>query len=329
MTGLLALLAPLASANPPTTTSGDFWMPVRGSANAAAVDWLFYFIYYISLFFFALIVGLMVYFIFRYRQKSPDQLGEGPTHNTPLEITWTVIPLVLVIAIFWIGFTGYMKGAIAPDSAYEVQVVGQKWKWMFTYPNGYIDENLHVPVDTPVRLVITSDDVIHSLYIPAFRLKKDAVPGRYTKMWFRATQPGDFQIFCAEYCGTSHSDMLARTIVHPPGEFEKWLENASNFLDKMSPAEAGEKLFKQRGCTQCHSVDGTRIIGPTLKGAFGHEVVLTTGAKVLFDEDYARNSILNPQAQGVAGFDPVMPTYQGRLKDREISAVIEYIKTLK
>jgi cytochrome c oxidase subunit 2 len=200
---------------------------------------------------------------------------------------------------------------------------------MFGYPNGYVDENLHVPVDTPVRLVITSDDVIHSLFIPAFRLKKDAVPGRYTKMWFRATQPGEYQVFCAEYCGTSHSDMLAKTVVHPPGEFEKWLENASNFLDKMSPAEAGEKLFKQRGCTQCHSIDGTRIIGPTLQGAFGHEVALTTGQKVLFDEDYARNSILNPQAQIVAGFDPVMPTYQGRLKDREISAIIEYIKTLQ
>ena len=218
-----------------------------------------------------------------------------------------------------------------PGNALHVNVIGRRWYWSFEYPDtGLINDNeLHVPVDKAVKLVLTSEDVIHSLYVPAFRLKRDAVPGRYNKAWFRATEVGEFDLFCAEYCGTSHSDMLATVIVHEPGEFETWLEAASNFLDRVSPAEGGKRLTSARGCVTCHSVDGSAGIGPTFQGLFGHEQLLSDGSSVVVDEDYIRESILEPQAKIAAGYDAVMPTYQGRLKDREITAIIEYIKTLE
>ena len=205
-------------------------------------------------------------------------------------------------------------------------VEGQKWNWSFTYPNGYVDANLHVPVDRPVQLVMSSADVIHSLYVPVFRIKQDVVPGRYSKVWFEATEPGEYDLFCAEYCGTSHSDMLALVVVHPPGEFEAWLEQASNFLETMSPVDAGRKLFQVRGCMQCHSMDGSAKTGPTLLGVFGRSENMANGTTLTVDENYIRESILEPNARVVAGFEPVMPTYQGRLKDAEIMAIIEYLK---
>lgn len=305
-----------------------FWMPVQGSSQAGDVDSVFYLILWIALFFFALIVGLMILFILRYRRRPGREAEPSPTHNHALEAAWTLIPSALVIIIFVFGFRKFLDMSTPPANAYEVLVTGQKWKWQFTYPNGYVDEDLHVPVDTPIQLVITSEDVIHSLFVPDFRVKKDAVPGRYTKTWFRATMPGEHDIFCAEYCGTSHSDMLAKVVVHRPGEFETWLSGVSDFLDKMPPAEAGQKLFRLRGCTQCHSVDGAAGIGPTLKGVFGHQQILREGPPATVDENYLRESILDPQAKIAAGYEPVMPTYKGRLSDREITVIIEYIKSL-
>ena len=309
--------------------NGGFWMPVQGSTGAVVVDRIFSLILWVSVFFFVLIVLLMVLFVVRYRRRAGREEAEpSPRHNTALEITWTVIPILIVIVIFVWGFRAFLNLNVPPANAYEVLVTGQKWKWLFTYPNGHVDENLHVPVDTPVRLVMTSEDVIHSFYVPAFRMKKDVVPGRYSKAWFRATRVGEFQVYCAEYCGTSHSDMLSMVVVHEPGGFEQWLERAADFLATMPPAEAGAKLVTQRGCAQCHSVDGRGGIGPTLKGVFGHEQQLTTGVRVTADEDYIRESIIEPQAKVVAGYQPVMPTYKGRLKDAEITAIIEYLKVL-
>jgi cytochrome c oxidase subunit II len=307
---------------------GSFWMPVEASTVAPAVDWLFYFIFGISLFFFVLIAILMFYFLIRYRRR-----GEGPaagaSHNTALEITWTAIPVVLVGVIFYFGFRTYLNISTAPENAYEVLVTGQKWKWLFTYPNGHVDENLHVAIDQPVRLVLSSEDVIHSLFIPAFRLKRDAVPGRYNKTWFQATRVGEFPLLCSEFCGTGHSDMVAKVVVHPAGDFEKWLSEASNILAKLPPAQAGEQLYKTRGCPQCHSVDGKTGIGPSLYAVFGAAQALRGGARAVADENYIRESIVDPPAKVVAGFDPVMPSYKGRLKDAEITAVIEYLKTLR
>lgn len=310
-------------------SGGSFWMPPQASTAAAGVDRLFYFIFWISAFFFALIVGLMIFFVFRYRRKRASEgPGGGPTHNTALEVAWTIIPLGIVFVIFFLGFRGFLDLNTPPANAYEIQVTAQRWKWLFTYPNGHVDENLHVPVDTPVQLVMTAEDVIHSFYVPDFRIKRDIVPGRYNKTWFRAPQAGEHDLYCAEYCGTSHSDMLAKVIVHPAGEFETWLDGVAGALDRLPPAEAGARLFKTQGCLQCHSVEGKAGIGPAMNGVFGSNVALKDGSTVAADENYIRASILDPQSQIVAGFEPVMPTYKGRLKDKEITVIIEYIKSL-
>jgi cytochrome c oxidase subunit 2 len=308
----------------------SFWLPEQASTLAPGVDWAFYFVYWVSAFFAVLITALIVLFAVRYRRREGvrEKADPAPHHNLPIEVAWTVPPTVLVVAFFWVGFRGFVDLATPPENAYEVQVTGQKWNWLFTYPGGYVDPDLHVPVDVPVRLVLSSQDVIHSFFVPAFRVKRDVVPGRYNRTWFQATEPGEYQVFCAEYCGTSHSKMLAKVVVHPPGQFERWLADASNFLDKMPPEQAGEKLYQQRGCPQCHSVDGKPGIGPTFQGLFGTPQAIVGGGAVVADETYLRTSILNPQDQIVAGYEPVMPSFQGRLSDREVDAIIAYLKTL-
>ncbi len=306
-------------------SGGGVWMPVDASTTAPKVDALFYFILVISLVFFALIVGLMVTFVVRFRRRGNAEAQPSPAHNTALELLWSGIPLLLVIVIFAWGFKVYLDLNVPPANAYQVQVTGQKWKWLFTYPNGHVDENLHVPVDRPVKLVMTSEDVIHSFFLPAFRFKRDGVPGRYATLWFEATRTGEFQIFCAEYCGTSHSDMLAQVVVHPPGGFERWLREAAEATARMSPAEAGARLFRSRGCAQCHAMDGRARIGPPLGGLVGRRVVLRDGSVLVADENYVRESILEPQARIVAGYEPVMPTFKGRLADAEITALIAYL----
>jgi cytochrome c oxidase subunit 2 len=330
MTGLVDRILGFAVAG--IGAGAGFWLPRQGSTTAGRVDALFHAINAISIFFFLLIVALLVVFVWKYRARPGHDAKPSATHNTPLEITWTVIPVLIVVWIFWEGFTGFLDLATPPENAYEVQVLGQKWNWTFTYPNGVVSPELHVPVDTDIRLVMTSQDVIHSLYVPDFRIKRDAVPGRYEKEWFRAVAVGEYQIFCAEYCGTQHSSMLTKVIVQTPADFAKWLAAEGDFIEKLPPEklwEGGQKLYNQRGCKQCHSVDGSAGIGPTFKGIFGHQAVMKSGVTLTVDENYVRESILNPQAQIVAGFEPVMPTFQGRLKDKEITAIIEYLKTLK
>ncbi len=321
MMGLLDQL-PLAAGE------GSFWMPPKGSTFAFEVDRVFYFIFWVSALFFVLITGLAVFFVIRYRRREGVAPAETPHHNLALELTWSAIPLVLVFVMFYMGVKAMINIETPPSRAYEILVTAQRWNWLFTYPNGYVDKDLHVPLDVPVRLTMRSEDVIHSFYVPSFRIKKDIVPGKYTKTWFRATEPGRHVLFCAEYCGTQHSDMLADIVVHPAGEFERWLEDAASFVDKMPPAEAGRRLYEVRGCKQCHSVDGTAGIGPSFKGLFGAKQALTNGSIVEADENYIRESIMEPQAKVSAGYDPVMPTYKGRLKDAEITAIIEYLKTL-
>ncbi|MFH0793117.1 MAG: cytochrome c oxidase subunit II [bacterium] len=306
----------------------SFWMPEPGSAYAADVDWLFQFILGIAIFFFGLIVVLLVVFVIRYRQRPGHHETVTETHNMLLELTWTIIPLILVIVIFYFGFRSYMDLATPPQNALEIHVEGQRWSWLFTYPNGHVDSTLHVPINVPVRIIITSTDVIHSLYIPVFRIKMDAVPGRYQKMWFQATVAGDFPVYCAEYCGKGHSDMTTRVFVHQPGGYEAWLADTSDIFKDRPLKDVGELLSKQRGCVQCHSLDGKANVGPTWKNAFGKMRALANGPSVMFDENYVRESILNPQAKVTVGFQAVMPTFQGKLKDKEIDALIEYIKSL-
>lgn len=325
MTGLLAdaILA--------IGEDGSFWMPPRGSAYAEDVDRVFYFVYWVSVVAFVLIVGLMIYFVIRYRRREGVEPDESPHQSIALELTWTAVPVVVFFVMFYMGVKAMVNIQTAPSQAYEILVTAQKWSWMFTYPNGYVDGDLHVPLNVPVRLTMQSQDVIHSLYVPSFRLKKDIIPGRYNKAWFRATKPGKHLLLCAEYCGDQHSDMLANVIVHQPGEFEKWLEDASNFVDKLPPAEAGKRLYEIRGCKQCHSLDGSAGIGPSFKGVYGTtRQVIVDGSpqQVQADENYIRESIVAPMAKISAGYDGVMPTYQGRLSDAEITAIIAFLKTL-
>ncbi len=305
-----------------------FWMPVDASTTAGEVDWIFHFILWLSVFFFTLIIVVSTLFVVKYKARAGQKASHTPHHNMTLELAWTIVPLVLVLVIFYFGFKAYLNMSIAPDNAYEIQVTGRKWSWMFTYPDGTVDADLHVPVDTPISLVLSSDDVIHSLFIPAFRLKKDAVPGMYNKAWFQATEPGEYEILCAEYCGTEHSTMIAKVVVHEPGGFDAWLKDAANFLGRVSPVEAGEKLAKTRGCAQCHTSDGSALIGPSFKDLYGEKVVFKDGTNTIADENYLREAILDPMVKVVAGFEAVMPTYQGKLNDREIIAVIQYIKSL-
>lgn len=329
---MIHLLSLLLAAEPVAESGGggeSFWLPRAASSVAPDVDWLFHFILGVSTFFFGLIVVLMLYFVVRYRRRPGQPQATAPSHNTWLEITWTVIPLLIVIFIFYEGFTTYVDMRTPPRYAYDIRVTAQKWSWNFQYPNGYDDNNLHVPVGEPVRLTLSSRDVIHSLFIPDFRVKMDVVPGRYNTTWFKATEPGEHGLYCAAYCGTSHSEMLARVIVHPPGEFEKWLDKAANDTKGLPPAEVGSRLYTKKGCAQCHTIDGTASTGPTFKGIYGHQVSFTDGTSATVDDNYIRESILEPQAKIVAGFQPQMQTFKGLLTDEQIAAIIEFIKTLK
>lgn len=310
--------------------NGSFWLPPAASSGAPVVDRLFHFIYWTAFVFFVLVVGLMVLFVLRYRRR-PGQKDHGPapTHNTALELTWTIIPLIVVGVIFYLGFAGFMDISTPPQNAYEIQVTAMRWKWSFTYPNGLTDEDLHVPADQPVRLVMTSTDVIHGFFVPDFRLKHDVVPGRYNTVWFRAGKPGTHDIFCTQYCGTGHSEMHAQVIVQNPDDFQKWLDGAASALAHASPVELGERLYHTLGCAQCHSVDGASSTGPTWKGLYGSKVPLNGGGSVTADENYVRESILEPNAKVVLGYAAIMPTYQGRVKDPDVAAIIAYMKTVK
>lgn len=312
------------------------WMlPRQASTYAPSVDYAFNVIFWISVFFFVLIIAVMTVFILMYRKRPGHEPQKSPSHNTALEITWTVIPLLIVVYLFYVGFTGYLNKFVVPANSYRIYVTAFKWAWAFQYPNGHVDPNLNIPKDRNVELIITSEDVTHSLYIPAFRLKMDAVPGRNHRVWFNATESGIYPLFCAEYCGTSHSEMIADVVVHETAtDFQRWLEEASDFVDTMPLHEAGEKLYNIRGCATCHSVDGSKNHGPSyrmpdgIESVWGTMVPLEDGSEVPYDEDYVTESIYEPMAKIHAGYDPVMPTYRGKLKPKEVNAIIEFIKSL-
>jgi cytochrome c oxidase subunit 2 len=318
---------------PKSPESPFFWMPSDAATTARDIDWLYDVMVWISVICAVAIFAAMVYFCTKY--KAPDRKKNAlatsqVSHNTTLEITWSVLPMVILVALFVWGFKGYVDLRTSPKDALDVHVTGQKWSWTFTYPNGHVDDTLNVPVNTNVRLVINSVDVIHSVFIPNFRVKMDAVPGRFTELWFKATKPGDYPLFCTEYCGTSHSDMLTHVIVHPDGGYEKWLDEKEQELLTKPLAELGPIVFKKHGCGACHTTDGTPKIGPTFKGlwAKGTET-LQDGSSVKINEEYVRQSLVDPQSQIVKDFPPSMPTYKGRMKDREILAIVELIKSLK
>jgi len=311
-------------------TTGSLFLPPGHSTFSGEVDSLFNFILYASAVFLAIVVFGIIFFVLRYRRRPKEGVVTGPTNSTALEIIWSVIPTILVIIVFFWGFRLYLKMSIPPKDALEIKVTGQKWFWTFDYPNGANTLNeLVVPVGKPVKLLMSSRDVIHGFYIPDFRIKMDVVPNRYTITWFEAVQTGVFNIFCTQYCGKGHSEMIAKVKVLGEREYNDWLISETKAGEGMSLEDFGAKLYVSRACVTCHSVDGTANVGPSLKMIFGHQVKLADGASVSADENYIRESILNPQARIVAGYQPVMPTFQGILNDRELDALIAYIKSLK
>jgi cytochrome c oxidase subunit 2 len=310
--------------------SKTFWLPEKASTFATTVDPAFELYYWISLFFFVLICGLIVIFMVKYARKRPEQLATAQiTHNLPLELSWTLIPLFIAIALFFIGMKGYLHMRVAPADSMQVNVKGQKWSWSFEYPSGAVNDTLVVPVDVPVKLVMTSRDVLHSFFIAAFRTKADVLPNRYHALWFQATKTGIFPVQCTQYCGTNHSYMLTAVKVVSREAYDEWLATASDPGKGKTPEQFGALLYQKRGCSACHTTDGTKGVGPSWKGLFGKMENCGAGGMVKVDEDYIRESMMNPTAKVVMGFQPVMPTFQGVLSDREIAAIISYIKTLK
>lgn len=311
----------------------DFFLPPIKSTFAGEVDGLFNFIHLVSFILLGGITVCIIYFCYKYRRKSDHDVTPVITHNNKLEVTWSVIPLIMVLIVFGWGFRGYMDMYNPPDDAYEIGVSAQMWSWQFRYENGASSgDELRVPVNRPIKLVMQSQDVIHSFYVPDYRVKHDVLPGRYTQVWFEATETGESTIFCTEYCGTNHSDMLAEVIAMEPDDFEDWLdenEGGGSQPDDLSVEEWGEQLVEQNGCLTCHSPDNSEDLqGPGWQGLFGSERTLDDGSTEEADENYIRESILEPNAKIVEGYNPVMPSYQGTINDEQMDAIIEYFKTL-
>jgi cytochrome c oxidase subunit II len=300
-------------------------IPEQASTIAQGVDMLYYFLSAVSIFFSVLIFATIFLFAIRYRRRSDTEVPKPIHGSTALEIVWSVIPFCIVMVMFGWGASLYFTNSRAPDGAMTINVVGKQWMWKLQHPEGRREINeLHVPLGRPVRLVMTSEDVIHSFFIPAFRTKMDVLPGRYTTAWFQATKTGEFHLFCAEYCGTDHSRMIGKVVVMEPVKYEEWLSGAGA---GESMAEIGARLFAELRCDSCHNPDGSGR-GPALDDVFGHTVALEGGQTLEADEVYIRESILNPRAKVVAGFRPVMPTFQGQISEEQLLQLLAYVKSL-
>jgi cytochrome c oxidase subunit II len=299
--------------------------PVQASTIAPQVDHLLYFLLIVATFFTLLIFFAIFYFAVKYRRRSDQELPPAVHGSLTLELVWTIIPAALTMVMFVWGAWLFVKMQRAPAGALNIYVVGKQWMWKMQHLEGQREINeLHVPVGRPVKLIMTSEDVIHSFYVPAFRTKQDVLPGRYTEEWFQPDKPGDYHLFCAEYCGTKHSGMIGWIHVMEPADYQAWLSGGRAMG---SLAENGEKLFQQLACSNCHHLkDQGRC--PNLVGLFGQPVQLSSGAIVKADEAYIRESILNPTAKVVYGFQPIMPTFQGLVSEEQVLQLIEYIKSL-
>jgi len=317
---------------------------IEGSSWAAQWQHLFYFLVGLSIFFSILIFGLIVYFGIKYRRRSKDEIPPPTKDNLILEITWTVIPAGLCVVIFVWASTLFFQNASPPLASTEIFVVGKQWMWKVQHLEGVREINeLHVPLGVPIKLTMTSEDVIHDFAVPAFRIKKDVVPGNYTTQWFRATKTGRFHLFCDQYCGTNHSAMTGWVTVLNPADYTGWLTSGVESLARASAAgsggppghpplsgsgepmaDVGAKLYVRYGCNTCHSTGK----GPTLVGLYGSHVKVSSGELVIADYAYIRDSILTPTAKSVEGYEPIMPTFQGQLGEEEVLQLTAYIKSL-
>ncbi|MEN3334403.1 MAG: cytochrome c oxidase subunit [Blastocatellia bacterium] len=299
--------------------------PDQASSYAGEVDALYGFLWVLTFFFGIGLTLAIFYFAIKYRRRHPDEVGHPVAGAMGLELLWTVIPFLISMGIFAWGAELYFKIYRPPATAMDVYVVGKQWMWKFQHTEGQREINeLHVPLGRRVKLIMTTEDVIHSFFVPAFRMKLDIVPGRYSTVWFEPTQLGRFELFCAEYCGTSHSGMIGSVVVMDPAEYQAWLAGGSG---EGTPAQQGEKLFAQLACNSCHLATGQGR-GPRLQGVFGSQVELADGSKITANEDYIRESILNPRARIVAGFQPIMPTFQGLVSEEQVLQLVAYVHSL-
>jgi cytochrome c oxidase subunit 2 len=300
--------------------------PPSASTMALEVDLLYLFIVALNVFFVVLVAALVVIFAVKFRRRHPDDVGADIHGSLVLELGWTFIPFVLSMVMFVWGADLFFRLARPPQNAMEVFVVGKQWMWKVQHPEGVREINeLHVPVGRPVRITLGSEDVLHDYSIPAFRVKMDAVPGKLTTMWFEATTPGTYHLFCAEYCGTKHAGMIGQVIAMTPQDYEAWLAGGRS---TGSALQNGERLFSELSCITCHKADSTGR-GPSLHGVYGSSVQLTDGRRGVADDNYLRESIVNSQAKVVAGFQPIMPTFQGQISEENLMQLIAYVKALK
>lgn len=300
-------------------------IPEQASTVAPQVDalwWTWVAISAVS----SLLIGVVVFYFFvRYRRRRTEQIGHRDPGSTTLEIVWSVIPLVIVLAMFTWGVKVFFEQSRPPADAVEYFATGKQWMWKIQHPSGKREINdFHVPVDTPIRLTMISEDVIHSFFIPAFRVKADVLPGRYTTVWFEATKPGEYHLFCAEYCGTEHSLMGGTVYVMEQDAYEAWLASVPGAEGEMA---SGEQLFERFACNTCH-FDSPRARGPSLDGVFGSTVQLADGSSVVADEEYIRESILQPKAKVVRGYEPLMPTFQGQMTEDQVLQLVQYVRSL-
>ncbi len=297
----------------------------QASTMAPRVDALYFYLVAVTVVFSLLIAIAILYFAIKYRRRSESELPHGIEGSLKLEIAWSVIPLLFTLTFFFWGTSIFFAMNRVPDDAIEISVVGKQWMWKFQHADGQREINeLHVPIGQPVRLVMASEDVIHSFYVPAFRLKRDVLPGRVATLWFEATKPGRYHLFCAEYCGTKHSGMIGWLEVMEPTAFQAWLAGGTG---SESLASAGAKLFQQHACNTCHRPDSLAR-GPNLEGLYGKPVALEGGRTVIADESYIRESIVMPNAKRVAGFQPLMPTFQGLISEEGLLQLVAYVKSL-
>ena len=302
------------------------FFPEQASAQAAQVDGIYFFMLAVTAFFSLLIATLVVLFAIKYRRRHDSEVGAAIHGSLALELLWTVIPFLITMVMFAWGAKVFFDLYRPPAGAMEIYVVGKQWMWKAQHMDGQREINeLHVPVGRPVKLIMGAEDVLHSFYIPAFRVKADVIPGRYNVLWFTATKPGRYHLFCAEYCGTKHSGMIGWVYAMEPTAFQAWLSGGPSLSE--TPAAAGAKLFQDFACSSCHRDDGMAQ-APQLKGLFGKTVELQGGATAVADETYIRESIVLPQAKVVNGFQPIMPTFQGLVSEEQLLQLIAYVRSL-
>lgn len=348
----------------------SFWFPPEASTFAREVDGTYDMILWICAVFFAIIAWCMFYFAYKYRQPKGGKATSRARHNNVLEISWSVFPSLLLVLMFVRGTWAYLDMKSPPADAMKIDCKAQQWSWLFSYPGGISSPELHLLKDRPAEISMRSQDVLHALYVPAFRAKQDVVPGRYSILWFEPTlantkvskeelaaakekfkgqkfDPNEvgftedgytfFDLYCAEYCGapkgsrdSGHSMMQTVVVVHETqAELDEWLVSANRIPTGMSREDYGKRMYEQRGCAGCHSLDGSARTGPTFLGSFGTERKFADGTEAVMDPNYVRESILNPRAKIVAGFGPAMPTFKGQLTDEQIDSLVEFIKAQK